>query len=227
VTAREQILAALRQGRGERPRATAPSSEEAMLFADLAKDKSALQSEFTAQLKRLSGEVVSCGSVEQAASELFAVLTALSRPGAPARLAAHSFPLLARLRQACPQLDALLANCAAPEDAREFAVYDAGISAADLLVARTGSVFIRAATCGGRRLSVLPPFHVVVASCEQLVPSLGDALSLLRADDTSSLASLISGPSRTADIEKILVLGAHGPRRLLVLLLDGLPTDVV
>lgn len=220
MTAREQILKALRQGRGERPRALALESTEASLFLDLPKDKAALQREFTAQLQRLSGEVIHCGSVAQAAGELLGVLLKLS-PGAPPKLAAHSFTLLARLRQASPQLDALLANCAAPEDPQAFAEYDAGISAADLLVARTGSVFVRTTTCGGRRLSVLPPFHVVVASCDQLVPSLGDALELLSRDETSSLASLISGPSRTADIEKILVLGAHGPRRLLVLLLDS------
>lgn len=97
---------------------------------------------------------------------------------------------------------------------------DAGITACDALVAQTGSVLITSQSAGGRALSVLPPHHVVLARREQLVPDLTAAFALLKekyAPNYPSLISFITGPSRTGDIERILVLGAHGPKKLTVL----------
>ena len=77
---------------------------------------------------------------------------------------------------------------------------------------------------GGRALSVLPPHHVVIATREQLVPDLAAAYERLAAKyagNYPSFISFITGPSRTGDIERILVLGAHGPKKLTVLLLPG------
>jgi len=91
-----------------------------------------------------------------------------------------------------------------------------GVTSCECLVARTGSIAI-SSLAGGRALSVLPPVHLVIARREQLVPDLGAALALLRERHRSrwpSTLSFITGPSRTADIEKILVMGAHGPKRL-------------
>ncbi len=96
---------------------------------------------------------------------------------------------------------------------------DAGISECDALVAQTGSVLITALSAGGRTLSVLPPHHVVLARREQLIADLPAAYTLLRAKYGEALPSFISfitGPSRTGDIERILVLGAHGPKRLTI-----------
>jgi len=98
---------------------------------------------------------------------------------------------------------------------------DAGVTTCEALVAQTGSVLVSSATCGGRALSVLPHVHVVVATADRVVPTLGEALDAARvrhAGRLPSMLSLITGPSRTGDIERILVLGAHGPRELLVLL---------
>ena len=97
---------------------------------------------------------------------------------------------------------------------------DAGISECDALVAQTGSVLLTSRTSGGRSLSVLPPHHVVLARCAQLVADLPAAFTLLKAKYANgypSMISLITGPSRTGDIERILVLGAHGPKKLTVL----------
>jgi L-lactate dehydrogenase complex protein LldG len=97
---------------------------------------------------------------------------------------------------------------------------DAGISECDALIAQTGSVLITARSAGGRALSVLPPHHVVLARREQLLPDLPAAFALLREKygrSYPSFMSLITGPSRTGDIERILVLGAHGPKKLTVL----------
>ena len=104
-------------------------------------------------------------------------------------------------------------------DVCEMEMCDAGISACDALVAQTGSVLVTSQSAGGRALSVLPPHHVVLARREQLVPDLTAAFALLKAKyapNYPSLISFITGPSRTGDIERILVLGAHGPKKLTV-----------
>ena len=70
-------------------------------------------------------------------------------------------------------------------------------------------------------LSVLPPHHIVVARRGQIVTDLTEAYATLAAkyrDAYPSMISFITGPSRTGDIERILVLGAHGPKRLTILL---------
>jgi L-lactate dehydrogenase complex protein LldG len=96
-----------------------------------------------------------------------------------------------------------------------------GITGCDALIAQTGSILITSRSAGGRSLSVLPPHHVVLATPDQLLPDLPEAFELLRAkysDRYPSFAGLITGPSRTGDIERILVLGAHGPRNLTIIL---------
>lgn len=96
----------------------------------------------------------------------------------------------------------------------------ATITLAEALVASTGSVFVSAAS-GGRGATVVAPVHIVLATLEQLVPDLDAAFARIRERGVAlrnSYLCLITGSSRTADIEKILVMGAHGPRRLAVVL---------
>jgi L-lactate dehydrogenase complex protein LldG len=95
----------------------------------------------------------------------------------------------------------------------------------DTLMARTGSVFVSSMLGGGRRLTIFPPIHVVVAFASQVVPDIAEGISYVRQlypDGLPSLLSLTTGPSRTADIEKTLVLGAHGPKEIHVILVDDL-----
>jgi len=99
---------------------------------------------------------------------------------------------------------------------------DAALTECEALVAQTGSVLVSAPSAGGRALSVLPPHHVVLARQHQMAPDLGAALERMQEkykDKFPSFLSFISGPSRTGDIERILVLGAHGPKKLTILLL--------
>ena len=106
-----------------------------------------------------------------------------------------------------------------------YAEMDAAITECEFLVARTGSVLISSASYGGRQLNVFPPVHIVIAKRSQLVPFVTDALQALQEKYLGalpSLVSLISGPSRTADIEKTLVMGAHGPRELYVFIAENL-----
>jgi len=100
---------------------------------------------------------------------------------------------------------------------------DLGVTSCDCLVAQTGSVIVSTLSAGGRTLSVLPPTHLVIARRDQIVPDLVSAMALLRQRYNKhwpSALSVITGPSRTADIEKILVMGAHGPKRLALYFVD-------
>ena len=102
---------------------------------------------------------------------------------------------------------------------------DAGITFCDYLVARFGSVVVSSALSSGRKMFAFPEAHIVFATASQVVPELKDALSGLKnkySDGLPSQISVIRGPSRTADIEKTLVMGAHGPRELYVFMVDDL-----
>jgi L-lactate dehydrogenase complex protein LldG len=104
-------------------------------------------------------------------------------------------------------------------DVDELETCDVGISECDALIAQTGSVLVTNRSAGGRALSVLPPHHIVLARHEQLLADLPAAFELLKqkyADNYPSMISFITGPSRTGDIERILVLGAHGPKKLTI-----------
>jgi L-lactate dehydrogenase complex protein LldG len=133
------------------------------------------------------------------------------------RVASHRGPLTTRVAEALG-LPVLWTD--GGFDPLELERCDVGITACDLLVAQTGSVLVTSASAGGRALSVLPPHHVVLARRDQLVPDLPEAFRRLQeryGTNYPSMISFVTGPSRTGDIERILVLGAHGPKHLTVL----------
>jgi L-lactate dehydrogenase complex protein LldG len=107
---------------------------------------------------------------------------------------------------------------------KDFEQAEVGITLCEALVARNGSIILSNAGMAGRRLSIYPPVHVVLAYSSQLVLDLKDGFKLIKekyGNQIPSMITTVTGPSRTADIEKTLVLGAHGPKELLVFLLDG------
>ena len=98
-----------------------------------------------------------------------------------------------------------------------------GITRCECLVARHGSVMASSRMSPGRKIIAYPEIHLVVATASQLVPDIKRGIQLLRrkyGEEFPSLVSLITGPSRTADIEKTLVMGAHGPKELYIFLID-------
>jgi L-lactate dehydrogenase complex protein LldG len=103
---------------------------------------------------------------------------------------------------------------------------EASLTTCESLITRTGSILVSSANAGGRRLSIYPAMHIVIAKASQLVPDIKDGLQRLRnkyKENFPSMVSMVSGPSRTADIEKTLVMGAHGPKQLVLFLIDDLP----
>ncbi|HEY1010526.1 MAG: LutC/YkgG family protein [Daejeonella sp.] len=106
----------------------------------------------------------------------------------------------------------------------DFLNAEVGITTCEALIARNGSVLVSNSGHAGRRLSIYPNVHIVIAYTSQLVLDIKDGLKLLKEKYPNGLPTMISnitGPSRTADIEKTLVLGAHGPKELYVFLLEG------
>ncbi len=98
-----------------------------------------------------------------------------------------------------------------------------GISPCDFLISRFGSVMLSSGMGSGRRLPFYAETHVVISKATQVVAELKDAINGMKKkyyDGLPSQITVISGPSRTADIEKTLVMGAHGPRNLIVFLID-------
>lgn len=94
---------------------------------------------------------------------------------------------------------------------------DCAIIAAESLIADSGSAVVRLATYEERLLPYLPPVCIIVGQSAQLTARLDDA-ALLAGDDERGERVIITGPSRTADIEKTVVLGAHGPGSLTVII---------
>lgn len=96
------------------------------------------------------------------------------------------------------------------------------LTSCEALVARTGSVVVSSQQLAGRKTIAVPETHIVIAYEQQLYADLYDALAYIEqkyGTDFPSQISVITGPSRTADIEKTLVLGAHGPKNLVVYIL--------
>lgn len=107
-------------------------------------------------------------------------------------------------------------------DPSQLPVIRTAITRCEYLIARLGSIMVSSAHDSGRRLNVFPEIHIVVAHTSQLVSDLKDALNGIREkyNTLPSMISVITGPSRTADIEKTLVMGAHGPKELVLFLLE-------
>jgi L-lactate dehydrogenase complex protein LldG len=149
--------------------------------------------------------------------ELKSRLRELSRAENWNRIASHNGELA---RVACEAVGLPVCRTDEPYDVNALELCDAGFTECDALIAQTGSVLVTSVSAGGRALSVLPPHHVVLARREQMLPDLTAAFDLLKrkyAENYPSFISFITGPSRTGDIERILVLGAHGPKKLTIL----------
>jgi len=107
-------------------------------------------------------------------------------------------------------------------DKTALADCDASITSCEYLVARTGTIVMSTAQTG-RSVSVYAPVHICIAYSTQLVYDIKDALQLLKDRHSGNIPSSITfatGPSRTADIEKTLVVGVHGPKEVYLFLVD-------
>lgn len=124
-----------------------------------------------------------------------------------------------------PQISGLLQEGQIPviSDPAQITSVKVSMTGCEYLIARLGSVLVSTGQGAGRRIFVAPEIHLVLAFASQLTNDLKDALMKMRKKYGSrmpSMISLITGPSRTADIEKTLVIGAHGPKELYVFVVE-------
>lgn len=104
----------------------------------------------------------------------------------------------------------------------DIASCEASVTSCEFLIARTGSIVL-SSVHQGRIPSVYAPIHICIATTSQLVYDVKDGLNALREKYRQFLPSLITfatGPSRTADIEKTLVVGVHGPKEVYCFVID-------
>jgi L-lactate dehydrogenase complex protein LldG len=226
--ARRQILSAIREnldkgaeGRGTAregaletvPRPAAPSS---------ALPRPALVARFTEQLAAVGAQFTVAHGEAEAARGLARILT----DAGVRQVVGSDAPLVQRLLGAgggdgfvVQRIDGLSRD--------ELFQCDAGVTTAQWGIAETGTLVLESARERNRLLSLVPPIHVALLSTSCICDSLGEALAWVRStegDPAARLAShaitLITGPSRSADIELTLVIGVHGPQAVHVLLLE-------
>lgn len=164
---------------------------------------------FKTELEAISGQCIVCNNEQELVQQLNDVLSAKGLPVLFCRDKAIT-EFLKKNDISTTELDA------------DFETMEAGITGCEFLIARTGSLLVTSAGDSGRQMNVFPPVHIVLAKSDQLLDYPENALDAVRgkyADNLPSTITTITGPSRTADIEKTLVLGAHGPKELIVFLL--------
>ncbi len=201
MTAREQILHSIREHLAASP---PPAPVPPVPRPPSPADDSDLVARFTSQLEAAGAQWTLVRGEGEAARALRRVL---SDVGAT-RVTGSDAPLVARL------LPERLVDLSRDE----LFSCDAGVTTAQWGIAETGTLVLESARERSRLASLVPPVHVAILSTRCICPSLGDALA--RVDAASHAITLITGPSRTSDIELTLVVGVHGPQTVHVLLLE-------
>lgn len=205
--AKENILKRVRNALSQSVQLPFPNSEgNSSVFV---KEHDGLEMKFAEEFARLQGKFIFCTSKNEMLDNLLALVA--SREWEDVHCQTPSLMETFQLQQ-YPFINKGDMHSAA-----------AAITDCELLVARTGTMVLSAAQPSGRALPVYTPVHIVIAYTHQLVFDLKDAIARLKDKYQGELPSSVhfaSGPSRTADIEKTLVVGIHGPREVYVFLVD-------
>jgi L-lactate dehydrogenase complex protein LldG len=214
MNSRDGILQRIRAGTAQMPEMAAPPVPE--VWPRQQPDAAALAVRFTEELEAVQGEVIRCGGLADARKKLAQLV---AQAGWTA-VGAADRPVCREVVGDLPPERVRWPRPGWPP--REMAQLSLGVIAAEALLADTGTCIVTCPTAEERLLCYLPPACVVIACTEQLEEHLPAAWEKLGpACSERGLRGewvMITGPSRTADIEKMLILGAHGPKRLVVLL---------
>ncbi len=206
-SAKETILKKIRQALANPVPVPFPKSEgNQAVYPEGAEDEAIM---FAETFSSLQGKFAFCSSVEDLKEQLGSLLVRNQWQKIYCR-DEKILGLLGTTVNAYPKLD----DC------------DASITGCEYLVARTGSMVLSANQAQGRTASVYAPVHICVAFTSQMVYDLKDALQFLKQKYEGTFPSMITfatGPSRTADIEKTLVTGVHGPGEVYCFLVEDSP----
>lgn len=208
MTDRDRILAALRQ----QVRAVdhPPTWQSRRQFDDLAE-------RFTASLTAGHGEVHRTGRLDAALDLLGHVLAGLEAE----QVAVNAEPPLNGVDLAArwPGIQWRVAGQEGEDLRAVCAAADAGITGVDAVLAETGTIVISSGPGKSRLVPLLPPVHIALAPTSKLTSDLF-TWTAGRGGAMPSSLTLISGPSKTADIEQTMAIGVHGPKRLIVILYE-------
>ena len=202
-----QKLSAAKQGRKELTITTPENSSDSAVFKPILPN---LKECFRAELEAVSGVCFICKTQQEVVEQIRQILQEQQSD----TLFTRDKTILTLLKEN---------DIPATDSDEAFIDMKVGITACEFLIARTGSIMVSSAGDSGRQMNIYPPIHIILAQSNQLVEYPSDALLAIQQkynNDLPSIVSLISGPSRTADIEKTLVLGAHGPKALYVILYE-------
>lgn len=181
--------------------------------SDLGDDHETVVRRFVEEVEAVSGVVHRVADIDAAARELDILLGAQG----VSKLAV-SRDELARAVSSRVLRDHEVVD---PESERsQIASSQMGLSGAALAIAEHGTLVLIAEDDRGRLTSLLPPHHVAILPESRIVGTLAQALATLGEETLPATITFVSGPSRTADIEQILVIGIHGPTRLDILLIE-------
>lgn len=212
-TSREKVLKNIRNALISKTTASYPDIDfESSVYTELT---DSLDIVFAEEFSKVEGQFVYCENEEDLISNLSILFTQ--------RNWFNTFCLEAKIQKWLKQAEISFSSL-------EVELLDMNVSVTfcEYLVARLGSIMVSSRHISGRKLNIYPPVHIVIAYSSQLVPDIKQALAGIKTrynDQFPSLVSLITGPSRTADIEKTLVMGAHGPKELFVFLIDDNPIE--
>jgi L-lactate dehydrogenase complex protein LldG len=215
MSSRDAILSRIRQCLADDLPRERPQSPEIWPNASSAPEQ--MPDRFAAELEAVSGEFHRVGSIEEARKKVVQLLAELKAE----KVGCMDRPLC---RDLVAELPPGQVDWGTPAgEPKAMADLDASVVEADLLLADTGTAMIACGTPHERLLCYLPPACIVAARIERLfehMPAAWDEI-VRRAGDPALRGEFVfvTGPSRTADIEKILILGVHGPQRLIVLLI--------
>jgi L-lactate utilization protein LutC len=135
------------------------------------------------------------------------------------RIALSDDPVLDRL---IGQIGVYVDEITTSPTAAELFDYDVGISTAQAAIAETGTLLLESEAERHRLVSLVPPVHIAIVDAADICLTLAEALAAVgRGTDLSPTITLITGPSRTADIELTLAIGVHGPQELYVIIYAG------
>lgn len=208
--ARERILSKLRSSLGENkltiPFLEVENNKEALFV----KSNASLAEEYAIEFTNLNGRFVYCQNNEDMIAKVLILADNLNWK---------------KIAVKDPQLIALFgeSNMELVHPDNTINESSAAISVCERLVARTGSAVYSSAQAYGRQLPVYTPIHITVAYTSQLTANWQEAKAAIQKKyqgKLPSMLSLTSGPSRTADIEKTLVVGVHGPKEVYTFLVE-------
>jgi L-lactate utilization protein LutC len=180
---------------------------------------------FSENLKAVGGHCEVAGNEPEIVAALTRIIADLQKTLLRARrIAISDAPVLDRI---IGQIGVEVDEISTSPTAAELFDYDIGVSTAQAAIAETGTLVLESESERHRLVSLVPPVHIAILDAADICQTLGEALAAVgRGSELSPTITLITGPSRTADIELTLAIGVHGPQELYVIVNEGRKPEV-